>query len=175
MGRGRGAQDPRPVKTVSDGERQAFAKAASAAQVATVTYSYSLSPDFTQIRVIADVALWKPVGKQGGLTPLYRQRIAAIAELSKRSYDHAENVALWSAGAGALARASITAAVGRLERLIPFALGLTQADLNALDNPKADRQFAAGFYGPPVKAFAIAPGETLIWSKALISAMPAQE
>jgi hypothetical protein len=177
-----GAREPKSVKSASDSERETFAKAAGAQQLATITYHYGLSPDFTQIEVAAEIALWQPGasrarGAQGTLTALCRQRIVAIAELRKRSYEHAENVAQWSADNGKLARASITAALARLEQLIPFALGLKQADLDALNRTKSDKLFAAGLYGPPVKAFPSVPGETLIWSQGLIDVMqvPAPE
>lgn len=174
------AQDPKSVKSSSEGEREAFANTAGSQQLATITYHYSLSPDFTQILVVADIALWQPVSSragetQGTLTALCRQRIVAIAELRTRSYEHSENVAQWSAGNGTLAKASITAALARLERLIPFALGLTQTGINALNGTKSDKLFAAGFYGPPVKTFPSIPGETLIWSQGLIDVMPAPE
>lgn len=175
-----GAREQKLVRSQSDSEREAFAKATGARQLATVTYRYSLSPDCTQLRVVADIALWRSEttsvkGARGALAPLYQQRIAVIAELRVRSYEHSENVAQWSADNGKLARASIRAALTRLEQLIPFAFGLTQADIDALNEPKSDRIFAAGFYGPPVRAFPDVPGERLIWRQSLIYVMPAPE
>jgi hypothetical protein len=175
-----GAQEPKPVKSASMAEMASFARDAGAGQLATVTYGYALSPDFTQIRVIADVGLWRATvshakGAPVTLSPLAQQRIVAITELRTRSYDHAENAAHWAADNGRLARVAITTGLARMEQLIPFALGLSQAEIDTLGGNKSYKLFAAGFYGPPVKAFASAPGETLIWSKGLINLMPAPE
>lgn len=174
------AREAKQTKISSEGERLAFVQAEEAEQLATLTYRYSLSPDFTQIRVIAEVALWRhklPRSKQAPnvLMPIYFQRIMSIIELRTRSYDHAENVAAWSARDGQIAEAALAAAMGRLEQLIPFALELKQADIARFQNPKADKLFAAGFYGPPVQFVTNAPGETVIWVKGLISVMPAPE
>lgn len=176
-----GARDPKWVKPSSDGDRRALISAAGTKQLAAIAYHYFLSPDFTQIRVVADITLWQPaatrsVTAQPTLAALYGQRITAITELRKRSYEPAENVALWSADNGKLARESITAALARLEQLIPFALDLNQGDIDALarekSNKKADKIFAAGFYGPPVTTFPGVAGEKVIWSQGLISVMP---
>ena len=177
-----GAQNPEWIKSPSDNDRRALLSGAGAKQLATVTYHYHLSPDFTQIRVIADIALWQPPatragGAQATLSALYGQRITAIVELRKRSYEPADNVALWSADKGRLARASITAALARLEQLIPFAFSLNQADIDALARKKADKKadklFAAGFYGPPLTTFPSVAGEKVLWSQGLIEVMPA--
>eukprot|EP01035_Chromulina_nebulosa_P058536 gene58536-80147_t len=65
-----GAQEPKSVKSSSDldrrspwrvgGCRRQRSVTAGTRQLATVTYRYGLSPDFTQIRIIADVTLWQP-------------------------------------------------------------------------------------------------------------------
>jgi hypothetical protein len=176
-----GARDPEWIKSPSDNDRRALISGAGTKQLATITYHYHLSPDFTQIRVVADVTLWQPAmtraaGAQPALTALFGQRVIAIAELRKRSYEPVENVALWSADKGKLARASITAALARLEQLIPFALNLNQADIDALARKKSDKHadkiFVAGFYGPPVTAFPGTAGEKVIWSQGLIAVMP---
>jgi hypothetical protein len=172
-----GAQEPKSVKSSSDVDRRALIGAAGTQQLATITYRYGLSPDFTQIRIVADVTLWQPAsahasGTQGALTAIYSQRITAITELRRRSYDPVANVAQWRADGGKLARASIRAGLARMEQLIPFALGQTQAQIDALRAPKAAKVFAAGFYGPPVTAFPVPSGETLIWSLGLIDVAP---
>ena len=171
-----GAQEPTLVKSQADDVRDTLARAGTQ-QAVTITYRYSLSPDFTQVRVIANVAIWQPdaKGTQGRFTVLCQQRVAAIVELRRRSYDSTENVAQWSADKGRLARESIRAGLARLEQLIPFALGMTQADIDALGTSKTDKAFAAGFYGPTVKGFPSIAGEKLIWSRGLVNVMPAPE
>jgi hypothetical protein len=72
--------------------RTAFLRSVASPQVAIVTYGYSLSPDFTQIRMIAEVLLIAR-GRPGPteLSPLYSQRLASIVQLSKQSYERRKN------------------------------------------------------------------------------------
>ena len=167
------AQDLIAAKDPSLQARAAFLNASATSQVAFITYRYDLSADFTYIRVIADISLVRKPPRNGAQPasppePFYAQSISSIVQLPSPSYEHGENVARWSAGDGKLARASLTAAFGQIERLIPYALGLGQADINlymAKNRPKA---FAAGFYGPLIEKGEGSPGGTLIWSNGLV-------
>lgn len=147
-------------------------------QFATVVYSYGISPDFTQIRVIADIRLRRKTKSRSkrdadeSETEFF-QRIVSIAELRERSYEHYRNVERWSANDAGLARESLAQAFARLERLIPFALDLDQAELRALEAKNAPKAFAAGNYGAAVTTAGTAPGETLIWKDGLINVLPA--
>lgn len=160
------ADDPSPRS------RAAFLNASATPQVAFVTYRYDLAPDFTYLRVIADIALVrKPADRASSASlpePLYSQSISSIVQLRTRSYEHGENVASWAAGDGKLARASLTAAFGQIERLIPFALGFGQADIKLYTAKTRPKAFAAGFYGPRIDMGEGAPGGTLLWSNGLV-------
>jgi hypothetical protein len=130
--------------------------------------------------VIADIAIMRVAVSRSKdaavtLTPLAQQRVSTIAELRKRSYDHAENAAAWAADNGQLARAALTTGIARMEQLLPYALNLSQAEIDTFGSNKSYKQFAAGFYGPPIKALASRPAETLIWSRGLISVTPMPE
>ncbi len=175
-----GAQEPRLTRVASEGERTGFAAITGTGQHAVVGYHYGLSPDFTQIRVLADFALWRKAGKgekagQGGLILLSHHRVMSIAELRKRSYDHAENVRAWSAADASLARAAIAAAFARLDTEIPRATALTSAEIAVFEAKGRDKTFAAGFFGPLVERATDGSGAVTIWSKGLISVIPAPE
>lgn len=170
------AQDIIPTKDPSSRSRAAFLDASATPQVAFVTYHYDIAQDFTYIRVIADVALVrKPASnaKSAALPePFYRQSISSIVQLRTRSYEHRENVARWTASEGKLAKASLIAAFGQIERLIPYELGLSQADIKHYTAKNLPKAFAAGFYGPLIEGVEAGAGGTLIWSNGLIYVQP---
>jgi len=148
---------------------------AESAQAAMITYRYETSPDFTQIRVIAEIELRLAGAKPGGKPvrdPSYRQQVSSIVLLREPSFEPAENVAKWSAGDGKLAKAALTSAFGRLEQLIPFALDLSESDLKAFTSKGREKAFAAGYYGPLIERRADRPGETLIWKDGLVNVQP---
>lgn len=161
--------------------RAAFLEASATPQTAFVTYRYALSPDFTYIRVNADIALArKPAaGSVKGAAPFhpfYEQHIASVVLLRSRSYEHRDNVANWSADNGKLARASLTAAFGQIEKLIPYALGLSDADVRLYTAKNREKAFGAGFYGPLIQRDEGSDG-LLLWSNGLVhvqSTPPAQ-
>ncbi|WEK48105.1 MAG: hypothetical protein P0Y56_07365 [Candidatus Andeanibacterium colombiense] len=152
-------------RSPSDSSREGFIQSVSTRQFAVISYTYGLSPDFTQIRVVADVILAsKPAkGRPGAFQVLLRQRVSSVAELRQRSYEAADNVAVWRAEDGKIAEASLTAAFAKLERLVPFALGLQPADLDRLDAASQPKVFASGFYGPKVELAPALPGENVLW------------
>lgn len=95
--------------------RPEFIAALKAPQFALVNYRYEMSPDFTQIRVIAGIELGRADATKRGapaLAPFYRQQVVNIVELRQPSYEPADNVTRWSAGDGKLARAALTNAFG---------------------------------------------------------------
>ena len=139
--------------------RDAFFSAMPSDQVGIVTYRYQMSPDFTHLRVIANIS----VTRRKGLDPIYAQQIVSLVELNHRSYDRRENVARWSSNDGALAKQAIGAAFARLETVIPAVLALTPARFSAVTNRnKVGSAFAAGFYGPQFMRDA---NGVVIWSK----------
>ena len=164
------ARDIVATKESSRQSRAAFYQTSTAPQVAFVTYRYGLSPDFTHIRVTADIALMrKPVarGATAQPEPFYEQTISSIVQLRSRSYEHHENVAQWSADDGKLAKASLIAAFGQIERLIPYALSLDAAEAGQFADKNRPKAFGAGFYGALIRKDEAAEG-TLLWSRGLV-------
>lgn len=166
------------TREVSPAGRLAFVTATQAPQLAFVTYHYGLSPDFTQIRVNAEIAIARRIAGKGDkpdstAAPFYRQMISSVVELPTRSYAHDANIAQWSANEGTLARASLTAAFAELERLIPYALTLSAADMKRFAAKDHDKAFAAGTYGPLIARDADGRGGVLIWYKGLVHVEPA--
>ncbi|WP_077147648.1 hypothetical protein [Sphingopyxis sp. KK2] len=172
---------PRPFTLTRDASpavAAAFVAGADTPQLATISYRYDLSPDFTQIRVTADLALaYRPAAKGDKVPtvapPFYRQRITSIVELRTRAYDPNANVALWSAEGGRLAKTSLAAAFAATEELIPYALGLGAADIKAFEAKDREKGFAAGLYGPLVARRHRVADDTLIWSGGLVYVQPA--
>lgn len=152
-------KDPMPGNTT-------LLASSDAAQFAFIRYRYELSPDFSQIRVIALITLERRQAGTATPPPIYRQRITSVVQLRTRSYEPMENVAQWSAANGKLARAALTAAFGQVEQIFPYALGLKQADLATLGAKSHEKAFAAGFYGPLIAWNG--PEDLLIWSNGLI-------
>ncbi|APZ97357.1 hypothetical protein BWQ93_01760 [Sphingopyxis sp. QXT-31] len=172
------AQTIATSREASPAGRLAFVTATDAPQFAFVTYNYGLSPDFTQIRVNAEIALARRVTGKGGKSDTaapahYRQTISSIVELPKRSYDHGANVAQWSAEGGKLAETSLAAAFAEIERLIPYALALSAAELKGFEAKNREKAFAAGTYGPLVSRDDDGRGGLLIWHKGLVHIEPA--
>ena len=145
-----------------------------AAQFALIQYRYALSPDFTQIRVSAEITLrTRPAAKDTrAAVPLYRQRILSIVQLRTRSYEAHENAARWRADNGKLARAALTAAFGQFEQLLPYTLGLRQADVAGLKAKNREKAYAGGFYGTLIARSAANPEDILIWSDGLVHVQP---
>lgn len=121
-----------------------FFAASSGKQVGGVFYSFSLSPDFTQIRVTADIDLALDDAKK----PVISQRVTSIVLLKKRSYEPSINVARWSDNDGALAKAALMANFDRLSTMIPALLQISGPDFAERTDRKKPKIFAAGFYGP---------------------------
>lgn len=167
---------PLPFTVSRDGSapaRAAFIEDAPTPQLATISYRYDLSPDFTQIRVTADLILARRSDAKGSKAPAttathYRQRIVSIVQLRKRSYIQAENVAAWAADDGALARDALTGAFAEIEQLIPYALALGAADIRAFTDKNRAKAYAAGLYGPRIEWPDSSSSGVLIWSGGLI-------
>jgi hypothetical protein len=137
--------------------------AAKTPQVVLVVYGYEVSPDFTQLRVTADVLI-KRSATAANMVPFYRARVVSIAELKKRSYDPGTNVAEWTAQDGTIARDALRKAFAGMELLLTRALTMSAADLARLDTAREGKVFAAGLLGQVVARPAELPGSTMIWA-----------
>jgi hypothetical protein len=149
----------------------------AAAQIAFVRYRYDLSPDFTQIRVLAMLSIerqtldadGKPAGK---LVAIYRQNVMSIAQMRAPSYEARDNAKRWAADNGRLAKSALTTAFGQFERLIPFALGLSQTQMTAFNDKKSVKAFAGGYYGTLIARDPDQPDAVLIWKNGLVHVQP---
>jgi len=142
-----GAQPAAVSRDQSPNERLAFAQTATGGQVAFVSYSYDLSPDCTQIRVFAEIELDRFDERRGTMEPLFRQRVASIAQLDQRSYEIGENIASWSESDGERARSALSGAIAQMTELIPAALELDRGRIAAYTDKNGKKIFAAGLYG----------------------------
>lgn len=139
------------------------------AQAGLVTYRYQMSPDFTQLQVIAEISV---VGFSG---PLYAQRVVSLVELRQRSYAHQENIDRWLRDDARVAKQALAAAFARFEQVIPTVVGLDPAGYSAkTDSRRAAPAFAAGFYGPTLMRDDLG---VVIWSKRIgfIAVQPASD
>ncbi|WP_284124583.1 hypothetical protein [Parerythrobacter aestuarii] len=128
-----------------DGNLRSFASANPGEQLGHISFSYQMSPDFTQVQVVADVS----VLKGATLAPLYAQRIVSIVRLNNRSYENFENVARWSANDGELVRAAMTKAFARLGTVIPAVMSLDPGTYAAKTSKRSkDQALVASFHGP---------------------------
>lgn len=161
------------TKDASPAVHSAFVAGAETPGLALVAYRYDLSPDFTQIRLTADIALARKPAAKGGkpvttATDHYRQRITSIVQLPKRSYEPRDNVASWAADDGKRAKAALTAAFAETGRLIPYALGLAPAEIAGFTAKNREKAFAAGLYGPLIERAADGSDAVLIWADGLV-------
>jgi hypothetical protein len=163
------ARDIALSKGASADGRRVFAASADTPQIAFVVYSYGLSPDFTQIRAVAEISLIhqaKDRARGAAPSPFYRQTVTSVVQLDRRSYAQEDNVAAWAADDGRRARVALDKAFGSLERSIPYALNLTEAELHRLTGKDREKAFGAGFYGPLIARDP--DGGMLLWSKGLV-------
>lgn len=139
-----------------------------AQQVGRITYRYQMSPDFTQLQVIADIAILRA----DDLTPIYGQQVVSVVQLRQRSYDHADNVRRWSQADGALIKAGLKSAFARLGAVLPVVMDLDPAGFAEATGKKREAAFAAGFHGPILLRDAEGP---VIWEKKIgfIAVQPA--
>lgn len=144
-----------------------FVAVAPTNQVAMISASYYLSHDCSQIEVKAEIRILKKVKKS--VEVIAYQKVVSVVQLTKPSFDPNANVRAWSANNGAAAQRAIAAGSARLERLVPRALALTQADITAYDAKNREMAQAAGRFGPVLDRGLDGPGSVLIWSKGLVS------
>jgi hypothetical protein len=149
--------------------RQTTAQAApaSAAQTATVEYSYSLSPDFAHIRILATIALRQTLAAQA-TPPLFRMRLLSIVQLRNPSYEPRENAARWAAGDGTLVGIAFKSGFAKIGELIPYALSLDEGQARAIVAKGREKAFAAGLYGELISR-GPNPGDVLIWADGPVS------
>jgi hypothetical protein len=126
-------------------EREFAAAHSSASQLSVITWRYQLSADFTNLQVIADVA----IRRQNSPIRLYRQQLISIVKLRRPSFVEEDNVAIWAANDGAFARKAIEMAFARAGEVLPPILALdAKAYKNATNKKRNPTATSAGFHGP---------------------------
>ncbi|MEM8724485.1 MAG: hypothetical protein AAGE86_03085 [Pseudomonadota bacterium] len=123
-----------------------FAAANPAApELAMITWRYQISADFTNMQVIADVAIRKP----NSSIHLYNQQLISIVKLRRPSFIEEENVAVWAENDGALARKALEMAFTRAGEVLPSILALDETGYNrAIQKKGRETATSAGFHGP---------------------------
>jgi hypothetical protein len=147
-----------------------FVYAAPTSQAAIISTSYYLSHDCGQIEVKAEIRIIKKIKKS--VVMVAYQQVTSVVQLPNPSFDSNANVRRWSADNGAAARRAIAAGSARLEKLIPRALSLSQADITAYAAKDREMAQAAGRFGPVLERDLDGPRSVLIWSNGLISVQP---
>jgi hypothetical protein len=140
----------------------------AAAQQAAIDYRYELSHDFTHIRVIADMVIFARNAPKAKAPLRYRQTIISLVQLPTRSYDHTQNVRMWSADGGKLAKAALALGFERIGQNLPYVLNLDAAQFAAVTDKKQQGAFFAGFNGPMIRRANDGSDGVLFWSKAFI-------
>ncbi|MCB2065192.1 MAG: hypothetical protein KDE15_00970 [Erythrobacter sp.] len=115
---------------------------ADAPELAQVLWRYQMSPDFTQVQVIADVSL----SRQG--TGFYNQQLISIVRLNRPSFIEEENVARWADNDGALVQAALASAFARAGEVLPSIMALDQAGFTEATDRRRESVTSAGYHGP---------------------------
>lgn len=158
-----------PMTVISEESKQLphdLVKAATTKQVVLVSARYELSPDFTQVRVISQIAVHNKSTPKA--SPLLRQVVASVVQLRDRSLEPTTNVKNWSADDAKRARMALDIAILDMETLIPAALNLTQSDMEKYDHKDSEKAYGAGFNGALIARATDGGDGMTIWSKGLI-------
>ncbi len=133
-------------KKESERLEQEFAAAHSGAkELAIISWRYQMSADFTNMQVIADIAIRSP------RAPLrqYQQQLISVVKLRRPTFVEEDNVAIWAANGGALAREALEMAFARAGEVLPAVLALDeQGYKDATNKKKNPRATGANFSGP---------------------------
>jgi hypothetical protein len=126
-------------------EKEFAAAQSGAKELAIITWRYQVSPDFTNMQVIADVSISSP----GVPRPKFQQQFISVVKLRRPTFVEDENVAIWAANNGALAREALEMAFARAGEMLPAVLALDkQGYANAIDPKKNPRATGGNFSGP---------------------------
>lgn len=148
--------------------------AAAAKQVAYVTYTYDLSPDFSSVRVITSINFVNKAQPQGQTKPearlnpkymAYTQSIISVVNLPNPGAQLEDNAKLWAADKGKLIHLGLTQAFQQTETLIARSLMLSDDDVKAMTAKDKARLTLAGFNG---KVQDTNNGQTLMWSDGFV-------
>jgi hypothetical protein len=131
-------------------------------RIVSVDYRYEMSPDFTQLRVIARVSMAGRPGGTGGVA--YQRVVTSVGQLRNRSFQPNENADRWNADDGKLAKLALSSGFKAMERLIAYVLSLDQAEASALGGKSRPQAQAAGTYGTLIFRNPADPESLLLWA-----------
>jgi hypothetical protein len=126
-------------------EKEFAAAQPGAKDLAIISWRYQVSPDFTNVQVIADVSIRSPGAPQRS----YEQQFISLVKLRRPSFVEEENVAIWAANDGAVAREALRMAFARVGETLPAVLALDKLGYaNAIDPKRNPRATGGNFSGP---------------------------
>lgn len=128
------------VSAAQDRFRAAYPDAPELAQV---LWRYQMSPDFSQVQVIADISLARQ-----GAAAFYNQQLISIVRLHRPSYAEEENVARWTANDGEVVRAALASAFARAGEVMPHLLALDEGGFDEATDRRRESVTSAGYHGP---------------------------
>lgn len=167
-------------KDTSAAGQSAFLDTITGNELALVTFSYDVSPDFSSIRVVEHISIVhkaatnaqgaaiKPTDRLSARNLDYNQSVTSVVTLADATSDKAANAALWAADGAKRARAALTLAFGEVKRLTIRSLALTSDNIKAMNGKENKRIVAGGFTGRQVAGES--GGTTLVWAPGFVSA-----
>jgi hypothetical protein len=166
-------------KDSSTASQSAYLDTIAANQLAVVSYSYDLSPDFASIRVVERISIArkaavnsagaaiKPVDRLSYRNLEYSQSMTSVMTLPGATKDKDANAALWAADGAKRARAALAAGFAEVSRLTRRSLSLTPDIITGIDSKQNKRILAGGYFGREIAGEA--SGTTLIWAPGFVS------
>lgn len=126
-------------------EKEFAAANSGVGEIAVISWRYQLSANFTNMQVIADIAIKSP----GSSSRDYDQQLISVVKLVRPTFVEEENVAIWAANDGALARQALEMAFARAGEVLPSILALDKKGFDAAtDKKKNPRSTGGNFSGP---------------------------
>ena len=126
-------------------EKEFAAAHSGAGEIAVISWRYQVSPNFTNMQVIADIAI-RPSGSD---TRRFEQQFISLVKLKRPTFVEEENVAIWAANDGALAKQALEMAFARAGEVLPTVLSLDKNGYrDATDKKKNPRATGGNFSGP---------------------------
>lgn len=123
-----------------------FAAANSdAREIAVISWRYQLSADFTNMQVIADIEIRRPKST----IPTFQQQLISVVKLLRPTFVEEENVAIWAANDGALARQALERAFARAGEVLPAVIALDAAGYKDATDRKKHKRITGGNYSGP--------------------------
>lgn len=166
-------------KDSSTASQSAYLDTIAGTQLAVVSYSYDLSPDFASIRVVERISIArkagvnsagaaiKPVDRLSYRNLAYSQSMTSVMTLPGATKDKDANAALWAADGAKRARAALVAGFAEVGRLTRRSLSLTPDIITGMDSKQNKRILAGGYSGREIAGEAA--GTTLIWAPGFVS------